>query len=183
MSLVPPCQRIAVLPIIVFNDEWLADLKIPLEWTGPMVFDSGRFAGEREPYIHLGDFFFNNFYKWIYIWFTVPSGYPFVPPGDDTLAYLYFSVLDTGLIWVDTTWLPPSNAVLSFVDTLFNRVLPYFPGSREYHISILLSGDVDQDGVVDIGDVVYLISYLYHGGDHRPSPLCWETRTEIVQLI
>jgi len=38
------------------------------------------------------------------------------------------------------------------------------------YIPVSVCGDVNADGLVDIGDVVYLINYLYHGGPPPPDP-------------
>lgn len=46
----------------------------------------------------------------------------------------------------------------------------YVYGESEHDFTIYLPGDVDQDGVIELGDVLYLISYLYKLGP-APDPL------------
>ncbi len=42
-----PVEGSLVLSLLVYNDEYLYGMDIPLEWSGPMVCDSARFVGER----------------------------------------------------------------------------------------------------------------------------------------
>jgi hypothetical protein len=39
-----------------------------------------------------------------------------------------------------------------------------------------ICGDVQNDGVVNVGDVVYLVTYLYKGG---PEPVCPSDRGDV----
>jgi hypothetical protein len=157
----PPYQGTAVLPIRVFNDEYLSLLCIPLKWTGPLLGDSGRFAGEREPYISQT---INMYSKSCPIGFSTVGGEPFCPPGDDTLVYLYFSVEDTGFVCLDTYVGGPAEFYLHFYDSLLNKIIPYINAPRLYHILPYLPGDVDNDGQINIEDVVFLINYLFREG-------------------
>ncbi len=165
----PPYQGTAVLPVIVFNDEFLHTMVMPLGWAGPLELDSGSFAGEREPYIDdFGGFGFAPGNRLVIFGFVIPAGYPYCPPADDTLAYLYFSVQDTGFAFFDTCFPPgPAEYYLHFVDSVHNTVNPYFEGPREYRILPFSPGDANSDGTVDGGDVVFLINYLFRQG---PAP-------------
>jgi hypothetical protein len=163
----PPYQGTAILPVIVFNDEYLTLALIPVGWTGSLELDSGVFAGERAPYIQdWGGVDFAPGNQLVIFGFALPLGYPFCPPGDDTLAYLFFSVQDTGFASFDTCRPPgPAENYLHFVDTLVYDVNPYFEGPREYHIvATRLPGDVNGDGETNVGDIVFLVNYLYRGG-------------------
>jgi len=46
---------------------------------------------------------------------------------------------------------------------------PYTQRYDNWHIGAFSRGDVNRDGVIDLGDVVYLITYLYKNG---PAPDC-----------
>jgi hypothetical protein len=93
-------------------------------------------------------------------------------PGKGMLAELTFAV-DTAApeqtVVVDTTMIPPSNT-LAIVDAVSVSTIPEFvPGV----ITVLqclvdLTGDVQEDGQIDIVDIVYLVSYLFRAG---PAPL------------
>jgi hypothetical protein len=83
------------------------------------------------------------------------------------LATATFRMEDTMTICLDTCLWPPSNQLI-FVprwtrDSDPRHFLPYC-----FSVSYPELGDVNADGVVDIGDVVYLINYLYRGS---PTPV------------
>lgn len=77
-----------------------------------------------------------------------------------------FRVQDTTTICIDSCFLPPFQ-LLSFH---MYEAAPYLPRHNlPYCFSLssdsYLLGDANADGVVDLGDVVYLINYLYKNGD------------------
>jgi hypothetical protein len=164
----PPYHGTAILPVLVFNDEALRDIEIPLMWDAPLVCDSGRFLGERSQYLGLA-----NVVSWedtsiAYAYALAGGDDSLIPSGDGEFLRLYFSVTDTGRCYVDTVslygWM-----YLFFVDSLYEEVNPAFlPG--EYQIEPSLSGDVNADGLVDVGDVVWLLNYLFKEGT-PPEPL------------
>lgn len=158
----PPYHGSAVLPVIVFNDEYLRELMIPLEWWGPLSGDSGAFTGVREAYTELGGITVEP--KSAVIYFNTPYFGPFCPPAGDTLALLYFSIEDTGPVEFDSTQGGLPSNYLHFYDSLFNHIGPYFERPVLYHISAYEQGDVNQDGVVNVGDIVFLVTYLYRSG-------------------
>jgi hypothetical protein len=83
------------------------------------------------------------------------------------LATMTFRMEDTMTVCIDSCTWPPSTRLRFFRDDsrgYFPRhFLPYC-----FSISYPELGDVNADGVVDIGDVVYLVNYLYRGS---PSPV------------
>jgi hypothetical protein len=155
----PPFQGKAVLPVIVFNDESLATGSIPLKWAGPILGDSGKFVGERQPY--LNDPYIYMQPDYCDIFFNTPWGHPFCPPGDDTLILLYFSVQDTGQAVFDTVGGGGPELHVFFVDSTYHRINPYLERPWEYRITYYKPGDVNKDGEVNIGDVVFLVNYLF----------------------
>ncbi len=164
----PPFQGTAILPVIVFNDEYLATLDIPLKWTGPLVGDSAKFTGEREPYID---------FQYIYmqpdhcdLYFNTLAGHPFCPPGDDTLIMLYFSVQDTGLVVFDTVSGGGPELYVYFIDSTYHRINPYLECPWDYQVEYFQPGDVNHDGKVDVGDVIFLINYLFKSSI-EPEPI------------
>jgi len=165
----PGYNWIAVLPIRVFNDEYLHTLYIPLKWTGPLEGDSEKFAGERAPFISFGEIQMG--FKNCTIGISHLDGEPFLPPGDDTLVYLYFSVEDTGLVSFDTTSGGPGENYLHFYDSTFRKIQPYIERPREFNVYRYPPGDVTTDGQIDIGDVVLLVNYLFRQG---PPPVPME---------
>ena len=84
-------------------------------------------------------------------------------------ATMTFRVEDTMTVCLDTCFLPisgPFKFMRSDAVTYVPRDnMPYC-----FSISSPAVGDVNADGVIDIGDVVYLINYLYRFGP-APTPL------------
>ena len=183
-----PCQTRATLPLSVYNDEYVYQMTILLKWTGPLVGDSARSAGER---VNWDYFEFWNLDKFAIVALGL------VPPGEGIIAELHFSIPDTGFVAVDSlTHVTPGGWDFGFVDSLYNWFVPEFVGletdifrcppgdfnqSGDVDVAdvislsnylflgaappdFVISGDVNRDCVVDIGDVVYLINYLFIQG-------------------
>ena len=104
------------------------------------------------------------------------GGTPPLYPGEGPIAYIYFSipcdtlnVYDSCFIAWDTTTVQPESQHLLFVDNHANEFIPYFePGTT--FVALYRPGDVNCNCEINIGDVVYLISYLFKGGP-EPCPL------------
>ena len=159
----PPYEGSAVLPVRAVHDEYLLELDIPFEWAGPLVADSGRFASDVGPSISFGEIIVDP--SWCEIFVTTLSGDSFLPPANDTLAYLYFTVQDTGVVFFDTIMGGgPGTRYVHFVDSTWEVILPGVERPWSYHIQSSLSGDANQDGVVDVGDAVFLLNYLFKNG-------------------
>jgi hypothetical protein len=99
-----------------------------------------------------------------------------LPPGEGPIAYVYFSipceeenVYDSCFISWDTTTVQPEDQGLLFVDNHNNEFVPYFePGTT--FVALYRAGDVNCNCEINVGDVVYLISYLFKEG-LEPYPL------------
>jgi len=91
-----------------------------------------------------------------------------VPIVEGVIAHLFLSVSDTGLASIDETQMPP-DITLHFIDTEDNWIVPLFLRS-EFHITPQPGspGDVNDDGIVNLSDVIYLARYLFRGG---PEPV------------
>ena len=157
----PPYHGTMILPVSAFNDEVLAQVDIPLKWTGPISCDSGEIVRELAPNSVQEYFSFNNQERWVVesvvvTWTDEPT---WIPPGQGGFHNIYFSIQDTGFISIDTLSMF-GFLHLRMVDTLGMVVIPHFT-SLQIHIQPPLSGDVNKDGQVDIGDVVFLVNYLF----------------------
>ncbi len=97
----------------------------------------------------------------------------------ELLATLTFHVYmsencDTTEIGIDSTiWPLPSPFGLTFVryDAVFYTPRHFLPVKDTIYIIPYISGDVNGDSTVDVGDVIYLINYLFTGAS-APDPLC-----------
>lgn len=153
----PPYEGACVLPVLVFNDEHLLSIEIPLRWQGPLLCDSGKFVGERSLYFLSSHVFYDNEMKVVYATASTIYYDSLIPPGEGELLYLYFSILDTGFVSIDTAMLY-GWMYLHFMDGLQREIDPQFI-PIEFHIP--LAGDVNGDGVIDLGDLLALVNYLY----------------------
>jgi hypothetical protein len=159
----PPYHGPAIVPLVVFNDEELFRMDLGFTWTGPIVGDSGKFVDERAQYLTNGGVQFNNDERILYVWASAPE--PCMPGGDGDFMHLYFTIVDTGVVFIDSTCMPWAEFLLYDCSPEINRITPQFE-SPEYYIEPPppLSGDVNGDWVVNVGDVVALVNYLYKGG-------------------
>jgi hypothetical protein len=105
------------------------------------------------------------------------------------LATLTFRVEDTMTVCIDTCYLPSTGHLAIWTMDAVSFVprdnMPYC-----FTISAPDLGDANADGIVDIGDVVYLISYLYRGGPPPTPPEVGDTNCDgivdigdVVRLI
>jgi hypothetical protein len=84
------------------------------------------------------------------------------------LATYMFDVEDTMTICVDSCFWPPASRLMfcsSDAESYIPRHnLPYY-----FSISYPSKGDVNASGIVEVGDVVYLLNYLFHNGPSPPN--------------
>jgi len=162
----PPCTGRAVVPMVVVNDESVRIMAVPLYWTGPVRLDTVIFVGERSEFMTLKYCYIENSTKTVLLEGAVSLSEPSIPPGDGILFYLYFTVLDTGNVAVDTISVIPD--MFFFIDNSEHMFVPFFYSS-EFHImpQSTFPGDANFDGHTTISDVVWLINYLFKGG---PAP-------------
>ncbi|MGB2988500.1 MAG: hypothetical protein WBC98_00940, partial [Candidatus Zixiibacteriota bacterium] len=91
------------------------------------------------------------------------------PGGSRQLAFLMtFRVEDTMTVCVDTCFWPPTGQFL-FVRSPGVTYVPRDNLPYCFSISYPDCGDCNCDGTVDVGDVVYLIGYLYRGSPPPPA--------------
>jgi hypothetical protein len=158
----PPYTGEVTVPVIVFNDEPIQAVMMPFKWSGPMSMDTLYFAGGRtDVFDHVGCSIDTTYEyeKLAWIWGT-SYGDP-MPPGTGVVVYLHFTVYDTG--WAEVDSALTSLIWLHFTGVDAQSWRPQVE-PRQYHITACSVGDVNCDGQVDVGDVVFLINYLYKGG-------------------
>ncbi len=79
------------------------------------------------------------------------------------LATITFKLQDTMLICIDTCWWPPNNR-LAFARSDAIAYIPRHNMPYCFSIRSANRGDANSDGVINVGDVIYLINYLFKGG-------------------
>ena len=95
-------------------------------------------------------------------------------PGEGPLAQLTFEIAADApeqIVVIDTTMIAPSN-YLTIVDA---DAMPSIPEFTPGMITVLnclveLTGDVQEDGVITVVDIVYVVNYLYRAGP-APTPM------------
>ena len=105
------------------------------------------------------------------------------------LATLTFEVEDTMTICIDTCYLSSTGHIALWRSDAVTFV-PRDNMPSCFSISYPDIGDCNCDGIVDIGDVVYLIGYLYRGGPAPTPPEVGDTNCDgivdigdVVRLI
>jgi hypothetical protein len=84
------------------------------------------------------------------------------------LATMTFRMEDTMTICIDSCFWPPSHRLVFVGKWALEDYVPRHNLPHCFSISYPQLGDPNADGVIDIGDVVCLINYLYRGS---PSPV------------
>ena len=105
-----------------------------------------------------------------FVWLASSSTCPRWPGGSRKLAFIMtFKVQDSMTVCLDSCFWPPTGHLL------FCRSdgVTYTPRDNLpscFSISYPDVGDCNCDGIVDVGDVVYLIGYCYRGGPLPVTP-------------
>jgi hypothetical protein len=116
-----------------------------------------------------------------HVWLALLASYPtnrcWWEGSRELLATLTFHVYmsedcDTTEIGLDSIFWPPQNRLAFFrYDQVSYFPRHFLPVNDTIYIVPHICGDCNGDGVIDVGDVVCLIGYLYTGAS-GPQPLC-----------
>jgi hypothetical protein len=176
------------IPVYIWNDYPIAGLGIGITYdydnvviesfdTTGTVLDSEQAAAFYDAYIP-GE-------KHAYIgWIPFDPDLNFEPTGDDTAAFwfaLNMKVLPgaaPATILLDTAFAEPGRYVTMSVDTSSTSSIWYISITPQFthcpagdiYLGLAQCGDVDGNGIVNVSDAVYLISYIFGGGP-PPDPL------------
>ncbi len=85
-------------------------------------------------------------------------------------ATLTFSIEDTMTICLDTCFFPPGSPFGFLPKNSTESFTPITNTPLCFSLSYPAVGDVTADGIIDLGDVVFLINYLYRQGASPPHP-------------
>lgn len=86
-----------------------------------------------------------------------------LPVGDGRIANLWFTASGLGTLSMDTVTL------VGYSYEVESRYVDYLPEFRVLHMWTARRGDANGDENVDTGDPVYLINYVFKGGQPPPS--------------
>lgn len=151
--------------IRVLNDSSLGAMILPLIWSGPVDYDSVTFRESVFPDLEYRTVNPDLGANKVLIG-AIPVSEPPIPPTQGLFATLCFTLTsNTGLVGVDTSFFPPVN-YFRFTTTEPEGYTPQF-AAGDFPVLEYWPGDVNFDGVVDIGDIVFLINYVFIYG---PSP-------------
>jgi hypothetical protein len=161
----------------IVNDEPLTGLAVNLEWDGGAVLTvdltNSNFTDRLDTIFwnanvrHANANGVNPDTFQFYGWRTSPESIALLPGRGPVITITLTPQSPGEADFQLVSWRNKSQSLLVTEDRA--AVLPVFSGG---HITVLpyLTGDASHDGVIDIGDVVYLINYLYKNGV-APDPL------------
>lgn len=95
-----------------------------------------------------------------------------LPPTDDTLCYVHFDVVpgSQGTVLLDTT--EANSQIMGLVtEDAFEFSPTWTPGLIQVDVGIGVPGDMDCDLEVTVGDIIYLVNYIFKNG---PEPCSLE---------
>jgi subtilisin family serine protease len=167
----PAGQTNIAVPIIIRNDLPSTQFTIPLSYgngTAKGRCDSVSFIGSRAAYFASKSATIDTNNQKIVI--NLSGGNPPLASGTGTIVTLYFT-LDTAITVTDTIWIDSTTVGSDSLFTIstFGELLPHFTKGFVWVLPYQL-GDVNRDEVIDIGDVVFEINYVFYDGP-APDPL------------
>jgi len=171
-----------IVPINFINDEPLVGIEVTLIYDSPDVtLDSFSFVGSRVEYATFKGILTSDSTVIIY---SFPVGEePLIAPGSGLfgrLHYSYLPTIDTQIVTIDSITIIDDDIEYSttFSDSASNAFKPQF---QKGYLDIQESasccigdrGNVDGsiDEPVNVGDVIYLVDFIFFGG---PEPPCIE---------
>jgi hypothetical protein len=169
----------------IINDEAIRTFALALEWDGTAVLDLLYFeAAERtsSTWVHLAAYECYNLRNLVNPdTICVARWYPYfddmsIPPGSEAVFHLVFTPLSEGTInfslirypsYYDWSLTRGGESMLVTEDKA--AILPVLVGGN---ITVLayLCGDTNKDKTVNVSDAVFIINYVFAGGD-PPDPL------------
>lgn len=169
-----------IVPINFFNDESLAGIEVTLIYDSPdVIVDSFSFAGSRVEYATFKGISTSDSTVIIYCF---PVGEePLIAPGSGLFGRLHFSYLptiNTQIVTIDSITIINGDIEYSttFSDSTANTFKPQFQKGYldiQGDTSCCIGNRGNVDGLpgdaVNIGDITYLVAFLFDGG---PEPPC-----------
>jgi hypothetical protein len=163
----PPATAQLKIGVVFFYDTDISFFAVPLCWAGPLFLDSVVFSPFMKDYLDNEAIQIDNENNNVLLGGIGEE--PDIPPGTHLMGHLYFTAEDTGETLIDSCFLNFNSLIFG------NAAWQWAPVFIEAEFTISaathISGDANRDGVVEIADVVFLINYLFRGGE-PPDPVC-----------
>ncbi len=162
----PPCSGIATIPIHIFHDESLVGIQISFGATGPIAFSSVNFTPEVENYFEFHGINISPTGDRMTIDLANQTG-PAFPVGSRIMGYLLITVSDTGTAIIDTVPIetPVGCFPVGYATTNLDCVDPIFISTIHKIIQQEIKpGDINGEGHINLGDIIYLVNYLFKNG-------------------
>jgi len=164
-----------VIPVVLTNQVPVSNIIIPVEYGGDLglTFESISKVGCRTEFFDIcrlvTDDQGNGRIRFQIINTDVNPEAAELPPGSGVIANLHFKVADG--IPVGTTGEIAFDGFATYSPSLSNSEVIYMPVTSNLPVTITYPcGDIDQNGTVDIIDILFLINYKFKGGP-PPEPL------------
>ena len=153
----------------VTNDGSLGAMILPFIWSGPVSYDSVTFRESVFDDLEYRTVSPDTGANKVLIG-AIPVSEPPIPPTGGLFATLCFTLnSNTGLVAVDSCFFPPVNH-FAFTTTEPEGYAPQF-AIGDFPVLQYWPGDVTFDGRVNIGDIVFLLNYIYTNGPPPPHPI------------
>jgi len=155
--------------ILVLNDNPLGAMILPFIWSGPVSYDSVTFRESVFDDLEYRTVSPDTGANKVLIG-AIPVSEPPIPPTGGLFATLCFTLTsNTGLVAVDSSFFPPVNH-FAFTTAEPKGYTPQF-AIGDFPVLQYWPGDVTFDGIVNIGDIVFLLNYIYLNGPPPPHPI------------
>jgi len=153
-----------VVPVYLHNKQEIAALAVPLKFDpAVMTCDSVSFQGTRVEYLNVKEANIKNDQGQVLIGAIVFME-SFIPKGDGLIANMYMTISPSApdqVAKIDTAFFYPSGDLALYLPNS-GEVVPSFVYGNIF-ISLNMHGDADGNGLINVGDCVYLLNYVFKG--------------------
>jgi len=177
------------VPVRVFNDEPLYYIEMVFKWDGPWDLINAKFSDDRANYFTSTyidyDTVSNNTVLIQGIVSSWPSA-PLIPADTGILAYLCFTVYDTGAAEINKS----TTVLLHYLHFSypFGEIIPEFSMLNDaIRVTDLLAGDVNNNAELALSDIIALANFVFRSS-YKPPLLNLldvnaDCKTDVVDIV